>query len=322
METVFISYGGPDEKFAYRLNKFLNDSGVRTFFFPLHAKPGEKLHRVMRDNINNFAKVIFICSETSLNRAGLLNELEETLQREAREGGKSILIPITLDNYVFTNWIPPSTGVKQAVQDRVIADFSGARYGQKKFLSGCKALLSAIGHSVSVSYDKAIFKIVLDETGKNAIWISERQFTPNIPLKSIFYRGYNTTGSIEYVASHPDAAVIETSEGGAKSFQVEFDHILPVGKKMKHVLELLNKDAYLKETEDFSYLVSYSYNSVEIHIVFPKNRQVKKAKLKCIRNGITFDESNLIKYNFIQDAISVVLDRPVIGDTYYLIWNW
>ena len=40
--SVFISFGGPDEEAATRLNNFLKSSGVKTWFFPTHAIPGSK----------------------------------------------------------------------------------------------------------------------------------------------------------------------------------------------------------------------------------------------------------------------------------------
>jgi TIR domain len=122
-ESTFISYGHPDEAFAQKLNQALRIHGVPTFFFKDDAAPGAKLHRVMRDGVNQYDRVILICSINSLNRPGLLNELEETLAREARDGGAEYLIPIRLDDYVFNGWNPKKFGVAQAVRDRVVADF-------------------------------------------------------------------------------------------------------------------------------------------------------------------------------------------------------
>jgi len=48
----------------------------------------------MREGVNKFERVIVICSANSLSRRGVLNEIEETLQREARDGGASYLIRI------------------------------------------------------------------------------------------------------------------------------------------------------------------------------------------------------------------------------------
>jgi len=123
LQSTFISYGGPDEAFAQKLNRALEEAGVTTFFFKDDAPPGEKLHRVMRKGVNEHDRVILVCSESSLVRPGLLNELEETLQRESRDGGASYLIPIRLDDYVTNGWAPRREDLAQAVRDRVIADF-------------------------------------------------------------------------------------------------------------------------------------------------------------------------------------------------------
>ena len=124
--SVFISYGEPDKGFAIRLNDGLRRAGVLTFFFPVDAPPGAKLHSVMRDGVNRYDRVLLICSRMSLDRRGVANELEETLQRKSREGGKAILIPVTIDDYLFSNWAPQNPGTAQAVRDRVVADFRGA----------------------------------------------------------------------------------------------------------------------------------------------------------------------------------------------------
>ena len=102
LASVFISYGGPDEPFALKLNKALQLSGVTTFLFKAHAVPGQKLHRVMSQNVNKFDRVVLICSASSLNRPGVQNELEEVLAREAREGGAEILIPIMPSTTTFS----------------------------------------------------------------------------------------------------------------------------------------------------------------------------------------------------------------------------
>jgi uncharacterized protein YjbI with pentapeptide repeats len=124
LQSTFISYGGPDEAFARKLNDALEHAGVTTFFFKDDAPPGKKLHRVMRDGVNDHDRVVLVCSESSLQRPGVLNELEETLQREARDGGNAYLLPVRLDDYVIKGWNPVGRqDLAQAVRDRVIADF-------------------------------------------------------------------------------------------------------------------------------------------------------------------------------------------------------
>lgn len=142
--SVFISYGGPDEKFARHLHERLLGKGVQTFFFPEHAKPGEKLHREMREGINETDRLVLLCSQHSLIRKGVLNEIEEALQREAREGGTSIIIPIALDDYVYSDWAPERPDIAEAIRDRVVADFRAASNKESSFNSALDKLLQAL----------------------------------------------------------------------------------------------------------------------------------------------------------------------------------
>lgn len=123
MRSTFISYGGPDEKFAKRINSDLRSNGVTTFFFPINAVFGEKLYNTMR-RVENYDRIIMICSKDSLDRNGVQYELEKTLEREARDGGESYLIPISLDDYLFTSWNPSRKELKNEIVNRVVADFS------------------------------------------------------------------------------------------------------------------------------------------------------------------------------------------------------
>ena len=81
LESVFISYGSPDVSFAKRLANALRDNGVRVFFSQRMQRPGQKLHHVMRDGINQYDRMILVCSRASLNREGVTNEIEEALSR-------------------------------------------------------------------------------------------------------------------------------------------------------------------------------------------------------------------------------------------------
>ena len=85
-----------------------------------------------------------ICSSKSLDRPGVLNEMELALRREASEGGHNLLIPIAIDAYVHAGWNPENENLKEAVLERVIADFVGADTDQAKFDQGMERLLSAL----------------------------------------------------------------------------------------------------------------------------------------------------------------------------------
>lgn len=145
--SVFISYGGKDEAFAERLNEALRAGGIITWFFKTDAKPGEKLHNVMRDGVNSHDRVLLICTENSLQRSGVSNEIEKVLEREAREGGTAILIPVIVDSYLLNKWSPSSLNLKSRRQEiigRVVADFRGATTSQQKFDIGISRLILAL----------------------------------------------------------------------------------------------------------------------------------------------------------------------------------
>ena len=144
LQSTFLSYGSPDEAFARMLYEALHRNGVTTFFFAEHAVPGAKLHRMMRKGVNEHDRVILVCSRASLDRKGVLNEIEETLARESRDGGAAYLIPIRLDGYVFSGWNPLNPDTAQSVRDRVVADFEGADTDPAKFNDGLRKLIASL----------------------------------------------------------------------------------------------------------------------------------------------------------------------------------
>jgi hypothetical protein len=126
-KTVFVSYGGPDASVATDINHYLVSRGVRTWFFPKDARPGQKLHRVMHEGVNGYDKVLLLCSAASLSRPGVLNEIERALEREAREGGSDVLIPLALDHFVFGEWAPSRPDLAEQVRSRVITTLNATQ---------------------------------------------------------------------------------------------------------------------------------------------------------------------------------------------------
>jgi hypothetical protein len=144
MQTTFISYGGPDEAFAQKLYDALKAHGVVTFFFPKSATVGERIDNEVFGRFQEHDRVILVCSRNSLDRPGVLNEIQETFDREARDGGATYFLPVTLDDYVFTGWRTTQPVLAERVGRRVVGDFRRAAHSRKEFVEALGRLLDAL----------------------------------------------------------------------------------------------------------------------------------------------------------------------------------
>ena len=148
--TCFISYGSPDAEFADRLYQDLAKKKVRCWKYSESAVIGRGTWANIDRGISSYDKVIVICSKDSLNRTGVLNEIERALQKEenlrkenarrideAKSKGEKpklldedVLCPVCLDNYVFDEWEHPR---KADVTKRHTGDFREWKTNKKKY---------------------------------------------------------------------------------------------------------------------------------------------------------------------------------------------
>lgn len=144
MQSTFISYGGPDEAFARKLYETLKAHNVIVFFFPETSRVGERINNEVFHKIQEQDRVLLICSKNSLNRAGVINEIQETLDREARDGGATYLLPIMLDDYVLTEWRNIQPILAERIGRRIIADFRKAKRSKAEFTKAFDRLVDAL----------------------------------------------------------------------------------------------------------------------------------------------------------------------------------
>jgi diguanylate cyclase (GGDEF)-like protein len=143
LQSTFISYGAPDEPFARRLYEALHRNGVTTFFFPEHAKPGQRIGRVVRENVGSYDRIVLLCSKASLDRKGVLYEIEETLERERRDGAE-YLIPIELDDCLRSEGAVLRKDLVRVLRDRVCADFRDTQEDEAVFQASLQKLIAAL----------------------------------------------------------------------------------------------------------------------------------------------------------------------------------
>lgn len=150
LQSVFLSYGGPDTEFADRLRNDLTRNGVKTWFFPKDAIPGARIHRHIQRRIHEYDRMILCCSEVSLQREGVLHEIEEVLEREQDEGGAEVMIPVLLDPIFDNGHAPPTWWPEEkehiylSLRRRVAADFQGATDNPDRWSEQLSRVLTAL----------------------------------------------------------------------------------------------------------------------------------------------------------------------------------
>lgn len=322
MLTAFISYGGPDEMFAATLNKTLKDAGIKTYFFPVDAKPGEKLHHLMRDGVNSYDKVIFICSKDSLNRPGVINELEETLQREAREGGKQILIPIALDSYVFKKWKPYIPGLKQTILDRVVGNFQKAKSDKENYLIACKKLIDILEGSLDVKFIKSKRTLILDSTGEHCKITLENTFIVYQEMKEIPYVGLASTGEIIPLSTSLGKINSVTVEGANKAIIVSLNTPLPINEIITHNLIIEHINAFTNSIENYSMQMASEREEIQVDIYFPNERPVKETYIRCYNKGRTYLYEGAIEISADRNHVKYLIPNPSSTTNYIVYWSW
>jgi len=144
MQSTFISYGGPDEAFARKLYDMLRAHSVIVFFFPETATVGERIDNEVFRRIQQHDRVLVVCSRDSLSRPGVIHEIQETLDREARDGGATYLLPIMIDDYVLTGWRKTHPQLAERIGRRIIADFRKAKRNKKALDAAMTRVIDAL----------------------------------------------------------------------------------------------------------------------------------------------------------------------------------
>jgi len=145
--SVFVSHSSLDKEFARKLYSDLRALGVRCWFDEHEILPGDNLMEEVDRGIRMWDKMLLICSENSLRpNTGwwVEQEIERALkkERESRKTGNkvSVLLPVTIDNYVFSDWEGPT---KATILARHVGDFREWR-NHSKYAQALNQLRSAI----------------------------------------------------------------------------------------------------------------------------------------------------------------------------------
>ena len=105
---------------------------------------GERIGDEVYRGIQGHDRIILVCSKRSLDRPGVVNEIQETFDSEARNGGATYLLPITLDDYLFAGWPATQPILAERVARRVVGDFRGSLKSTSKFNAAVGKVIDAL----------------------------------------------------------------------------------------------------------------------------------------------------------------------------------
>jgi len=125
--SVFLSHSSLDKVFARRLYSDLRIAGVNCWFDEKQILAGDNILDFVDHGIKIWDKLILVCSEGSLAlRTGwwIEQEIERALAKERKFRSSdptfSVLVPITLDDFVFDRW---ENRFKATVLEKHVGDF-------------------------------------------------------------------------------------------------------------------------------------------------------------------------------------------------------
>jgi hypothetical protein len=138
--SCFISHSSKDKRICERLYADLQVKGIHTWYFPEDAKWGEPVWEEIDRSIKVYDKLIVVCSKNSLQSGPVLREIERALNREDKEH-KSILFPVTIDNYICKTWKHPR---KDDVLAKTVGFFNEWNRSDEKYKTAFMKLVKAL----------------------------------------------------------------------------------------------------------------------------------------------------------------------------------
>ncbi|MFX1284727.1 MAG: toll/interleukin-1 receptor domain-containing protein [Promethearchaeota archaeon] len=121
--TCFISHSSHDKAFVRKLYNALQHQGIRCWYDKEDATWGKEIKPILNEKIEEFDKVVVVCSEDSLKSEWVNHEIERALQKEEKnreiESIPEILFPIIIDKSL-SNWL---NHLKKFGVERIIGDF-------------------------------------------------------------------------------------------------------------------------------------------------------------------------------------------------------
>jgi uncharacterized protein YjbI with pentapeptide repeats len=145
--SAFISYSKTNSNMANAIHDALSEEGINCWLDSKQILPGDDIAEAIDKGVRIWDKFILCCSKESLSSWWVDNEINKALLKEQeimkKKGQKiSLLIPIDLDGYLFTdNYL---SGFKSELVRRLAGDFSSVSAENISSHQELKRLITAL----------------------------------------------------------------------------------------------------------------------------------------------------------------------------------
>lgn len=141
---VFLSHSSNDKIFATKLYNKLSSEGCQVWYDEHKIKPGDVIHKEIHKGIEQFDKLLLVCSQKSLNSWWVQDEIDKTLAKERALKIKhnkefNLIVPIKIDDYIHS-W---NHQYRSIIEKRSISDFSNWN-NEQEFIAKTKELLEGL----------------------------------------------------------------------------------------------------------------------------------------------------------------------------------
>lgn len=123
ISPLFISYSHSDSKFVDRMEKCLNEKGIR-FWRDIHNMKAGRIEKQIDHAISHNGTVLLVLSKNSLNSDWVQHEVRKARELEQNER-RDALCPVTLDNSWNGQDNPWPKRIMEQIREYNILDFSG-----------------------------------------------------------------------------------------------------------------------------------------------------------------------------------------------------
>ncbi|AHB50111.1 hypothetical protein W911_08290 [Hyphomicrobium nitrativorans NL23] len=230
-------------------------------------------------------------------------------------------MPITLDDYVFSDWEHANAAIVGAVRDRVIADFSGVRWEQEGFEEMGRRLIDAILNDKEYIVLEDMASIQFDDDYGHVATVTERKKIIINSRKFSRVRFPRATFDGVFSVKHTVPPAFDLGrDQSVKALEVIFNEAPAVGSVVQAEVAFNCVGSFSSAKEFFGLNALQTIRRGVFSMTVPAKRRILKCVATLIHRGIERDVSDKL---FVDDRhVSVEIAPMPVGSRLVVEWLW